>query len=96
VREPNDSCTSAIRAEHAAENIGEETSKQLSVATELEEKGRQQATDAMLGGILEIEIIVCNQDSLWHTTISDDLAPPMSLMSSIIAELTNNMDSLSQ
>jgi len=63
VREPNDSCTSAVRVEHVAGKTGEEKSKQLSVATELEEKGRQQATDAMLGGILEIEIIVCNQDS---------------------------------
>jgi len=47
----------------------------------LEEKELQQATDVKLGGVLEIETIVCNQGSRWHTTISDDLAPPMSLMS---------------
>jgi len=29
----------------------------------------------MLGGILEIEIMVCNEDSSWHTTISDELTP---------------------
>jgi hypothetical protein len=41
----------------------EHPSMQLSVATELQEKGHQQAADVMLGDILEIEIMVCNQDS---------------------------------
>jgi hypothetical protein len=27
----------------------------------LEEKGRQQATDMMLGGVLEVEVMICDQ-----------------------------------